>query len=198
MAEGLIHIHYCSIQGVLPTEPRDCQFNSLNINDKQTIMKKVTALTILLLTSLLSTSYLLGQSEGEVSSTSLQALDVNLSGEWQMSSTTPRGQRSSEMSILHEGATATAKTDRGKLNMLVEGNTISWSATFNTPQGSMRANFTGTIEGDSFMSGTFQVPDSPMADRKMNWSASRISYDAPDQKKKKKKDKKKKKKDSSS
>ncbi|MEM7513661.1 MAG: hypothetical protein AAF388_22230, partial [Bacteroidota bacterium] len=144
---------------------------------------------------LLSTTLMFGQSGGELSTLSPEAPEVNLSGEWEMNSNTPRGQRSSKMSILHEGETAEAKTDRGKVDMQIEGNVVSWVATFSTPRGSMRAIFTGTIENDSFMSGTFQIPNSPMADRKMNWSATRTSYDVPEDKKKKKKDKKKKKKD---
>ncbi len=161
-------------------------------------MKNLTAISTFLFSMLLSTTCMFGQSAGEVSPISLNASEVNLSGEWQMNSTTPRGERSSKMRILHEGKTAEAKTDKGKVDMQIEGNTVSWVATFSIPRGSMRAIFTGTIENDSFMSGTFQIPNSPMADRKMNWSASRTSYDIPEDKKKKKKKKKKDKSDKES
>ena len=84
--------------------------------------------------------------------------DVNVSGKWNVTMKTPRGERTSEMTFLQEGEklTVTSKNRRGeevKSSGTVKGTEISWTTTFETPRGEMTVKHTGKIEGDT-MSGT--------------------------------------------
>ena len=103
------------------------------------------------------------------------SLPVDLTGEWQITNETPRGNQSGDMSITQDGDIAYAKTKQGSTEITISDYEVSWSIIRETRQGEMRANYTGIIESNDKMSGTFQVPDSPMGNKSMKWSAVRIS-----------------------
>jgi len=88
---------------------------------------------------------------------SLCAATVDVSGVWDMTLITPRGERESELTIEQEGDSikVTMPGFRGG-DMAGEGtvteNKIQWTFTVEGPQGEMTMTYTGTIEGDA-MSG---------------------------------------------
>jgi hypothetical protein len=89
------------------------------------------------------------------------AADVNVSGKWTVTTTTPRGERTSEMTFLQEGEklTVTSKNRRGeevKSTGTVKGTEIAWTTTFQTPQGEMTVKHAGKVAGDT-MSGTIDM-----------------------------------------
>jgi hypothetical protein len=89
------------------------------------------------------------------------AADVNVSGKWTVTTTTPRGERTSEMTFLQEGEklTVTSKNRRGedvKSTGTVKGTEINWTTTFQTPQGEMTVKHAGKVEGDT-MTGTIDM-----------------------------------------
>jgi hypothetical protein len=89
------------------------------------------------------------------------AADVNVSGKWNVTTNTPRGERTSEMTFLQEGEklTVTSKNRRGeevKSSGTVKGTDISWTTTFQTPRGEVTITHTGKVEGDT-MAGTVDI-----------------------------------------
>ncbi len=93
----------------------------------------------------------------------MSAGTVDVSGTWEMTRQSPRGERVSEMTIVQEGneITVTMEGFRGEEMVgkgTVEEDTISWEMTMETPRGEMTMTYKGTIEGDS-MSGTVEMGD---------------------------------------
>jgi hypothetical protein len=94
---------------------------------------------------------------------SLGAQDVNVTGNWEMTITTPRGERTHDIHFEQEGEklTATWKSMRGQevtAEGTVKGNEIEWAITRSTPRGKFTMTYTGKIEGDT-MSGEVQMGD---------------------------------------
>ena len=94
---------------------------------------------------------------------SLSAQEVNVTGDWEMTTTTPRGERTRDVHFEQEGEklTVTWKSMRGEevtAEGTVKGNEIEWTTTRSTPRGEFTMTFTGKIEGDT-MSGEVQMGD---------------------------------------
>ena len=93
---------------------------------------------------------------------SLSAQEVNVTGDWEMTITTPRRDRTQGVNFKQEGEklTVTMKGRRGEVTAegTVKGNEIEWTITRSTPRGEFTMTFTGKIEGDT-MSGEVQMGD---------------------------------------
>lgn len=89
----------------------------------------------------------------------LSAWTADVSGTWEMTMTSPRGERTSEITIEQDGENikVTMPGFRGGDPMVAEGTVkgdkIEWSVTRETPQGEFTMTYTGTVAGDT-MSGT--------------------------------------------
>ena len=93
---------------------------------------------------------------------SLSAQEVNVTGDWEMTITTPRGERTQDVHFEQEGEklTVTMQGRRGEVKGegTVKGNEIEWTITRPTPRGEFTMTYTGKIEGDT-MSGEVQMGD---------------------------------------
>ena len=92
----------------------------------------------------------------------LSAQEVNVTGDWEMTITTPRGERTPNIHFEQEGEklTVTMQGRRGEVTAegTVKGNEIEWTITRSTPRGEFTMTYTGKIEGDT-MSGKVQMGD---------------------------------------
>jgi hypothetical protein len=88
---------------------------------------------------------------------------VNVSGEWTFTMTTPRGDRTSDVTFVQDGEklTVTMKSERGEATGegTVKGEAIEWTVTRQTPRGEMTVNYKGKIADDSTMEGEAQMGD---------------------------------------
>ena len=103
----------------------------------------------------------------------LQADEVNVTGEWELTVTTPRGEMTSDISFVQEGENLTVTTKDRQGNEItgqgtVTGDEIEWTIIRSTPRGEMTVTYTGKIEGDT-MSGEAQFGDRGS----FEWSATR-------------------------
>jgi hypothetical protein len=93
---------------------------------------------------------------------SLSAQEVNVTGDWEMTLTTPRGERTQEVHFEQEGEklTVTMQGRGGEVTAegTVKGNEIEWTVTRSTPRGEFTMTYTGKIDGDT-MSGEIQIGD---------------------------------------
>ena len=94
---------------------------------------------------------------------SLNALVVDVTGDWEITIITQRGERASNMNIKQEGEkiTVTMEGMRGgemKGEGTVKGNEIEWTVTIETQRGEFSISYSGKIEGDT-MSGEAQMGD---------------------------------------
>lgn len=88
--------------------------------------------------------------------------DIDVSGDWELTSQSPRGERTRTVHFEQDGENLTVTmqmrgrevTGEGKLS----GNTIEWSFTLSTPRGEFTITYKGTVEGDT-MSGEVQMGD---------------------------------------
>lgn len=92
----------------------------------------------------------------------VSAQDINVTGDWEMTTQSPRGERTSVVHFEQEGEklTVTMQMMREEVTAegTVKGNKIEWSVTRSTPRGEFTATYTGTVEGES-MSGKAQMGD---------------------------------------
>jgi DNA-binding beta-propeller fold protein YncE len=93
----------------------------------------------------------------------LTAQDVNVTGDWEMTTQSPRGERTQTIHIEQDGEkiTVTMQGRQGEeitAEGTVKGNKIEWSMTRSTPRGDFTITYTGTVEGDT-MSGEAQMGD---------------------------------------
>ncbi len=106
-----------------------------------------------------------------VAAVTVTAADVNVAGAWTMKMTTPRGERTSTLTFVQDGAklTVTSKSDRGESTGTgtLTGNAIEWSITRETPMGQMTMTYKGKVDGDT-MSGETKMMDSTIP-----WTATR-------------------------
>jgi len=95
----------------------------------------------------------------------------DLTGTWTLTSTTPRGERTSTMVLSQAGDKLTVKItgERGESagTGTVKGDTVEWTITRQTPMGEMTATYRGKITGET-MAG-----EVVMMDRTMPWKAVR-------------------------
>ena len=99
------------------------------------------------------------------------AQGADVSGEWDFTLQTPRGERTSTITIVQDGEkiTVTMPGFRGGEvtgEGTVKGNEIEWSITRSTPQGEFTVTYKGTVEGTA-MSGTAEMGQMGT----MEWSA---------------------------
>ncbi len=91
----------------------------------------------------------------------VQAQGTDVSGEWDFTMKTPRGERTSVIKFVQEDEkiTVTMQGLRGGEvtgEGTVRGNEIEWSVTRSTPQGDFTVTYKGKVEGDT-MSGTAEL-----------------------------------------
>lgn len=102
----------------------------------------------------------------------LAAAEIDVSGNWTMTMTTPRGERISTLAFVQDGEVlaVTSTSDRGESTGTgtIKGDAIEWSIKRETPMGSMTMTYKGTVAGDT-MSGEVQMRDSPVP-----WKATRV------------------------
>jgi len=93
----------------------------------------------------------------------LTAQDVNVTGDWEMTSQSPRGemtraihfdQDGEKIKVTMEGFRGDKITGEGT----IQGNKIEWAMTMSTPRGDFTMTYKGTVEGDT-MSGTVERGD---------------------------------------
>lgn len=79
--------------------------------------------------------------------------NVNVNGEWDVTSESRRGERTVTMTFVQEGEelTVTWETRRGKgeAKGTVKGNVIEWSYTRKSERGEWTRSYTGTVDGDT-------------------------------------------------
>jgi len=99
--------------------------------------------------------------------------EVNISGTWDLTMTTPRGEMTSEATFVQEGEKlkVTLKSPRGENTGegTVKGSEIEWTITRTTPRGEMTITYKGKIEDENTMSGEAQMGDFGS----MTWKAKR-------------------------
>jgi len=100
------------------------------------------------------------------------AQDAKVAGSWDLSSPGRDGNVMTQtLTLQQDGAklTGTVKGQRGEAPVTgtISGNNISFSVTRNTPNGDMKIDYTGTVNGDA-MKGTFTVMGNSR-----DWSAKR-------------------------
>jgi hypothetical protein len=96
---------------------------------------------------------------------------VNVTGDWEMTRTTPRGPMTSTISFMQTDENLTVKMPgRNGAEMTgtgtVKGNELEWTITRTGPQGEMKITYKAKVEGDK-MTGTSQSGDRPA----MEWTA---------------------------
>jgi hypothetical protein len=98
---------------------------------------------------------------------------VNVSGEWEMKVTTPRGERISPLKFEQNGEKLiVTTTNRAGEEITGEGtlkdSDIQWSIVRSTPRGEFTVTYTGKVEGDT-MKGQAAMGDMGT----MDWTAAR-------------------------
>ena len=93
----------------------------------------------------------------------LLADKVDVTGDWEMTTQSPRGERTSTVAFVQEGKKITVTMEGFRGDEItgegtVKGNQIEWTITRSTPRGDFTITYTGTIEGDT-MSGEAQMGD---------------------------------------
>lgn len=108
-------------------------------------MKKLLALISVLLFSFFSVSSM--------------ALDIDVSGDWEITVSTQRGEMAWDVLFEQEGnnLTVTMTGQRGEVTGegTITGNNIEWTTTRSTPRGEMTMTWSGEVEGNT-MSGEVQ------------------------------------------
>jgi hypothetical protein len=94
---------------------------------------------------------------------SLLALSVDVNGTWDLTSQSPRGERTSEMTIVQDGDKITVtmpgfRGDEMTGEGTVDGNKIEWKFEISTQQGDMTMTYTGTID-ENTITGMVQMGD---------------------------------------
>ena len=111
-----------------------------------------------------------------LSAIALEAGAADVSGEWEMTTVSQRGDRTSTITIVQDGEkiTVTMPGRRGGDPTTTEGtiigDQIEWTVTRETPRGEMTTTFKGTVSGDS-MSGTMEMAGRDMTSE---WTAKKI------------------------
>jgi hypothetical protein len=94
---------------------------------------------------------------------SLNAQEVDVTGDWELTMETRRGEMTRDVNFVQEGETLTVTMEgRGGGEVTgegtIKGNDIEWTITRSTPRGEMTMTYTGKVEGDT-MSGEVQFGD---------------------------------------
>jgi hypothetical protein len=98
------------------------------------------------------------------------AQDIDVTGDWEITTQSPRGERTSDIHFEQEGEKLTVTMqimgEEATAEGTVKGNKIEWSVTRSTQRGEFTISYSGTVEGDA-MSGEAQMGDRGS----MAWSA---------------------------
>ncbi len=98
---------------------------------------------------------------------------VNVSGDWTFTMSTPRGDRTSDATFAQDGEklTVTMKGQRGESTGqgTVKGQDIEWTITRETPRGQSTVTYKGKIADENTMSGEAQMGEMGA----MQWKAAR-------------------------
>ena len=97
---------------------------------------------------------------------------IDVSGDWEMTRVTPRGEQTTTITFKQDGENlAVTTTGMGGQEITgtgtVKGQDIEWTITMSTPRGEFTMTYKGKVEGDT-MSGTSQ-----MGERTVDWNAKR-------------------------
>jgi|Deesub1362B_J571_1020462.scaffolds.fasta_scaffold00002_598 hypothetical protein len=102
----------------------------------------------------------------------IYAFQTDVSGDWELTLKTPRGERTSSLHIDQDGEkiTVTMITSRGEVSGegTVKGNEIEWTITRSTPRGELAMTYRGAVEGET-MQGTMET----RMGRSLEWTAKR-------------------------
>lgn len=93
----------------------------------------------------------------------LSAQEVNVSGTWDLTTQTPRGERTSPVVFEQTGETLKVKMTSFRGDEMtgtgtVKGQDVEWTITRTTPRGDMTMIYKGKVQGDT-MSGEVQMGD---------------------------------------
>lgn len=99
-----------------------------------------------------------------IGAVSLMVMAADISGTWEVTSQSPRGERVSEMTIEQDGDTIKVTMEGFRGNEMVgegtiDGNKVEWSFTMETQRGEFTLTYTGTINDDGTMSGEVAMGD---------------------------------------
>lgn len=85
--------------------------------------------------------------------------DIDVTGDWEMTSQTPRGERTQTIHIEQDGEKLTVTMQGGfrggqeggeiTAEGTIQGNKVEWSFTRSTPRGEFTIKYTGTVDGDT-------------------------------------------------
>jgi len=93
---------------------------------------------------------------------SLNAQEVDVTGDWELTMETRRGEMTRDINFVQEGEnlTVTMEGRGGEVTGegTIKGNDIEWTITRSTPRGEMTMTYTGKVDGDT-MSGEVQLGD---------------------------------------
>jgi hypothetical protein len=89
----------------------------------------------------------------------LSAQDIDLTGDWEMTSQTPRGERTQTIHIDQDSEKLTVTMQGGfrggqeggeiTAEGTIQGNKVEWSFSRSTPRGEFTVKYTGTVDGDT-------------------------------------------------
>ncbi|MEL6969427.1 MAG: hypothetical protein AAFZ63_00230 [Bacteroidota bacterium] len=127
------------------------------------------------LATLGSSTQLVAQTEaekGEETATTIETDATDVTGTWEIITTTPRGTRNGTLRIVAEEGGLVGYGERGKVSITQEGNVLTWSATVNSPRGDIDVKNTAEVKGDS-MEGTVEMLSGPLSGRSLSFSGTR-------------------------
>jgi len=105
---------------------------------------------------------------------SLSAQEINVTGDWELTMETPRGERTSKIHFDQDGESITVNMSSSRGGEVtaegtIKGNEIEWTVTRSTPRGEMTMTYTGKVEGNT-MSGEVNFGDRGQAE----WKATKL------------------------
>jgi hypothetical protein len=91
------------------------------------------------------------------------ATQGDVTGDWEMTMVSPRGERTSNVHFEQDGEKITVTMEGRQGGEItgegtIKGNEIEWTISRSTPGGDMTMSYKGTVEGDT-MSGTVEIGD---------------------------------------
>ena len=90
---------------------------------------------------------------------------MSVIGTWEISTNTPMGKQTGDMTINEDGTGTMTDPMGGPAplqELAIDGNNFSAKADINTPMGKITMTLSAVVDGDS-ISGSFQTPMGPMA-----------------------------------